>query len=488
MATPIRFWVNDREVATEASPGLLVLDWLREEERLTGTKEGCKEGDCGACAVLIGELEGDRVRYEPVTSCLVPLGEMHGRHLVTVEGFNPPGLELNVVQQAVVDRGGTQCGFCTPGFIVSMCWYLLGSDEPEPTREGFKRAMSGNLCRCTGYGSLFRASDDLVEAFGLGGRWSHVWQASDRVRALVDEGLLPAYFAEMPERLRAIPPAGDDAPAAGEADFVVSGGTDLYVQQGEALPHGRVRVLNREPGRRGIERVDGALRMGAQTTFEEFAQHPDVQAYIPRIEEFMFLVASLHLRVRSSLAGNLVNASPIGDMTALLLALEAELELAGPEGNRNVPLKSFYRGYKTMDLQPGELVEAIRIPLDPGDTRVNFEKLSKRRCLDIASVNGAMKVRADASGVIEHASLSVGGVAPIPLHASRTSEWLVGKPVTAETVREADRVLQDEIGPIDDVRGSARYKRLLARRFLFAHFTELYPERVSFDELAAPAA
>lgn len=475
------FWLNDRRVSTDEPDGMLVLDFLRRNKRLVGTKEGCKEGDCGACAILIGELDDGRVRYEPVTSCLVPLGEMQGRHVVTIEGLNLDG--LSPVQQAMVDYGGTQCGFCTPGFIVSMSWYLM-AERDEPTLEGMKRAISGNLCRCTGYASINRASTFLIEQFAEGGAWADIWAAADRVAALVDAEMLPAYFGEMAERLEQIeqPEAVHDGDVT---DFFVAGGTDIYVQQGDRLPSATVKMLNHFPQMRGIRLDDGELRVGALTTFEQFAADEHVRELIPRIDDFMFLIASLHIRNRATLGGNIVNASPIGDMTNMLLGLGSRLVLSDGTDEREVPMKDFFLDYKVLDRQPEELVTEIVFDAGDAHTRVNFEKLSKRTALDIASVCSGFRCRADADGVIEEIGVSMGGVAPIPHFLEETCDFLRGRAISADTIREATVTAMDEASPISDVRGSADYKRLLVRQFLIAHFTECYPQRVQFAELAS---
>ncbi|QDG49863.1 2Fe-2S iron-sulfur cluster binding domain-containing protein [Persicimonas caeni] len=480
MATT-EFWLNDQLVSTDAPQGLLVLDYLRRHEHLVGTKEGCKEGDCGACAILIGRLDGDGVRYEPVTSCLVPLGEMQGRHVVTIEGINLEG--LSPVQQAVVDFGGTQCGYCTPGFIVSMTWYLM-AEQGEPTLEGMQRAISGNLCRCTGYASINRASESLVDKFGESGPWADIWAADDRVSALVDAEMLPAYFTEMPERLRQIeaPELEHDGDIT---DFFVAGGTDIYVQQGERIPGASVKMLNHLPLMRGVRREKGEFRVGALTTFEEFRADEGIQGLIPRIDDFMFLIASLHIRNRATLGGNIVNASPIGDMTNMLLALGTRLVLSDGEAEREVAMKDFFLDYKVLDRRPAELITEIVFPEGTDATRINFEKLSKRKALDIATVCSGFRCEASADGVIEEVGISMGGVAPTPLYLEETCEFLVGRTIDCDTVREATKIAMGEASPISDVRGSADYKRLLVRQFLIAHFTECYPERVRFAELAS---
>ena len=487
MTDTISFWLNDRLVETDEHSGRLVLDYLRNNQFLTGTKEGCKEGDCGACTIMIGELRDGAIRYEPTTSCLVPLGEMHGRHVVTVEGLNLDD-GLNPIQKAMCERGGSQCGFCTPGFVVSMCWYLMYSDDEAPTVEGFQRAFSGNLCRCTGYTSIDRASEDLVEAFGPGGEYEELWNAENRPAALADEGFLPDYFSEIADKLPDIAPLDEERhDYADIAEYFVAGGTDLYVQEGEDIPRTNVKILNRHPEMRGIERDDeqGVFRIGALTSFEDFGQHPEIQNIMPRMDHYLYLIASLQLRVRATLAGNIINASPIGDMTNLLLALDTTLVFHNGERRREVEMKNFFEGYKTYDKEPDEIMIELLVPIPHDDARLHFEKVSKREALDIATCNSGAKLRIDDDGVIQTASLTVGGVAAVPLWLEETGQFLEGRKLNTETVRQGLRVAHTEMSPISDVRGSADYKRLLANQLLSAHFTEMYPERVTFDGLMA---
>lgn len=472
----IRFWLNDTLIETDEAPGRLVLDFVRKE-RLTGTKEGCKEGDCGACTILVGHLEGDHVRYEPVTSCLVPVGEMHGKHVVTIEGLNFDR-NLSLIQEAMVYRGGTQCGYCTPGFVVSMTWFLMAEDD-APTMDGFKRAISGNLCRCTGYNSINRAGEDIVRAMRDDGPYGWVWEADDRVQALVDEQLIPAYFAEMTARLGEIK---RPKPNGHSAEFFVAGGTDLYVQRGEEIPNANIALLNHHPEMRGIREEDGNLSVGALTTFTQFAEDPLVRKLIPRMDDFLWLIASLHIRNRATLGGNIVNASPIGDMTSLLLALGSRLVLDDGENRREVPMKDFFLGYKQLDKKPGELVRRVVFPTGDDNTYVNFEKVSKRKALDIATVCSGARIEVDGEQIVS-AFISMGGVAPIPLLLQRTAGFLAGRTLTPQTVRAALEVAQSEVAPISDVRGSADYKRLLVNQLIIAHFTELFGDRISFEQV-----
>lgn len=512
----IRFFLNGQETSATLAAGCLVLDYLRGHARLKGTKEGCREGDCGACTVLIGELQGNRIAYRPVTSCLMPVAELAGKHLVTIEGLNaenptPP-------QQAILDTGATQCGFCTPGIVVSLHGLLLNRRNAPPRSET-RRALSGHLCRCTGYRSLKASGEGLLGEVG----------EARSMKDLVAAGCFPSYFLGMPAKLRQLQrkekkrPGRDTVPMvaisgqerpiaeSGEvgralggegagrdgagrgpgeppnaAGWLVAGGTDLYVQCGEKLAESPVRALNMYPEMRGIRRRNGHLCLGALTTFEDLAEDAQFRQMVPDIREYMDLIASWQIRNRATVGGNVVNASPIGDVTILLLALDAELVLGSGDERRRVPLRSFYRGYKKLDKAPEEILTEIEIPIFDQNTRTHFEKVSKRRWLDIATVSSAVRLRLQ-DDLIAELSLAVGGVAPIPLLLRRTSDFLRGKPVEIEVLRRGLDIAQEEISPISDVRGSAAYKRLLTRQLIAAHFLRLFPQRLSVEELhAAP--
>ena len=461
---------------TEAAPGLAVLDWLRQDRRLTGTKEGCKEGDCGACVVLVGERLAEGLTYRPVTSCLLPLGELAGRHLVTIEGLNLPGGELTALQQAVVEEGAAQCGFCTPGIIVSLTHCLLDRRD-QADLAAMKNALGGHLCRCTGYASLKRAA---VRVRGL---CPPAPTLETALPELIARRVLPGYFAGIPGRLRALRAEMGAGATTSPGGRRIAGGTDLYVQQGEELPTAPVQFLNLDPCLAGVSREPGRLRVGAATTFAAFAEIPEVRQRIPRINEYMARIASLQIRNRATLGGNVVNASPIGDLAILLLALGAEAAVHGPGGERILPLHQLYLGYKRLALADGEIISAFRIPMEPGDVRVHFEKVSKRKSLDIASVNSAIKLALDHDR-IRSASLAIGGVAPIPKWLPAASAWLAGRTITPAMVHELQNRIEGEVAPIDDIRGSAAYKRLLARQLTAAHFVELFPDWVSAEAFA----
>ena len=465
--------LNDRRVDLTADDRGLVLGWLRSRRGLTGTKEGCAEGECGACTVLVGERdEGGRLAYRAVASCLLPVGELPGRHLVTVEGLNPP-VGLNPVQQALVDAGAPQCGFCFPGIVVSLIGFFLTSAALSAADAAV--ALDGNICRCTGYASIRRAIADFCGAFA-----TRLDPRRDRVAQLVEWGILPPYFAGVTGRLAALRRAAP-AVAPGEG-LLLAGGTDLLIQEPDLLELEAVDYVSRRRDLGGVTRELDHVSLGAHTTIEDLKHDPAFLALVPGAPAIIDRFGSTIIRNRATVAGNLANASPIGDVTVLLLALGAELVLSREGKRRTLPLGDFYLGYKQLARRPGEVIEAVRVPAAVSRCAVSYEKISQRRFLDIASVNSAACARVR-EGVAETFTLAVGGVAPVPLLARRTSAFLAGRALDATTVHEAARVLDAEIAPIDDVRGSAAYKRELARRVLFAHALRLAPDRLRLEEL-----
>jgi xanthine dehydrogenase small subunit len=484
----ITFMLNDELVSEDLSSGALVLDYVRERRHLTGTKQGCKEGDCGACTVILGELQDDgTVSYTPMTSCLMPMGELAGKHLVTIEGLN--SAELSPVQREMVTCGGSQCGYCTPGFIVSM---TAGMMEPRvPLNEdGLLYAISGNLCRCTGYRSIKEAGNRALSEVA-----SHLQgsQGKSRIEGLIEAGMLPDYFNTVADRLKSIQPADSAAegadsgvPSEGveDASLFLAGGTDLYVQRGEEIPELPVDLLNRRMPRRPARVEDGCVVMAASMTFEDFAHDPVIRANVPDMHDYNLLISSWPVRTRASIAGNVCNGSPIADITCLLMALNAELHLSRQGRLRTVALKDFYLGYKKMNRADDEHVVAIAFPEVKVGERVNWEKVSKRAWLDIASVNAAARIGVT-DGVFSSASLALGGVAATPLYLKAASAYLVGRPLSAKTVVDCVATAMDEFSPISDVRGSADYKALLARQLLLAHFEKQFADEIEMEEVYA---
>jgi xanthine dehydrogenase small subunit len=503
MTKPIRFMLNDRKEETAGSTGGSALDYIRRTLRLTGTREGCREGECGACTVLLGEPWKGTVRYKAVASCLLPLGELEGRHIVTVEGINRSDGKPNTIQQALVEEGAVQCGFCTPGIVMSLTGFFLTVENP--TFQEAVDALDGNICRCTGYKSIQRALRNLCDTYGTriaqfkkeqqeadsqetNQKESRQWQA-DRIHLLVEWNILPAYFKDIAPQLSEIGDTGIDAQVSDKERrqkkrknrVVVAGATDLLVQQPEELKEQELYFISRRDELRQIRQKDNWLFIGAGVTVEEMKRSPEIEAYYPRMPEYLSLVSSTIMRNRATLAGNIVNASPIGDLTIMLLAMDADICLVDGKQRREMPLRDFYKGYKTLDRRKSEIIESVEIPLPrkEWDIRFNFEKVSRRKYLDIASINTAMSIRMDEER-IETFHLSAGGVAPVPLYLKDTCANLKGRKVDRETIDYAFKVIDGEISPITDVRGSAQYKRKLLRNLVYSHFLTMFPEK-NFD-------
>ena len=474
MQSKLKFICNNEEVETSVHPGLSLLDFLRKELRLTGTKEGCREGDCGACTVLIGELNGNELNYHSVNSCLFPVGDVNGKHVVTVEGLRSE--ELTVVQKSFMEEGASQCGFCTPGFIVSLTGYFLSNEKYNPDKA--VESMDGNICRCTGHSSIIRAAQKSAETLSHG-----ISNHTDHINALIKSGVIPGYFSEIPGRLKQIKKEKLSEAEKITPEFNISGGTDLFVQRWEDILKSDVKLLSSNGVPSTVKEEKGKCVIGAAATVSDFMNSEVLSKHFPKLKEQLKLFGSLPIRNRATVGGNIVNASPIADVTNILLALDASLHLKKDKHERVLPLKDFYKGYKTLDLTEGELVYSISFNLPANNSYFNFEKVSQRTYLDIASVNSSIYLDVKDDKIIS-TNISAGGVAPVPLYLNKTSEFLNGKTINAETVKEAAAISQTEISPITDARGSAEYKALLLRQLIFAHFITLFPDKVKMKEIA----
>jgi xanthine dehydrogenase small subunit len=451
----IEFILNDKKVTTDRPSGMSLLDFIRKEYHLFGTKIGCREGDCGACTVLEGSLKNGKINYKTIVSCLTPLANAHGKHIVTVEGLNME--ELSPVQQAMADNAATQCGFCTPGFVVSLTGLLLSEEQKDPLQ-----AISGNICRCTGYKSIEKAA---VET----GQLKQTIPDGKELETMLEKGWLPDYFADIPAMLKEIRPQ-TIAPA-----IKIAGGTDLMVQQHDVIRNSDVHtLLNTLPS--DITISDGKITIGSGINTNDFFHHPLISEHFPSLLKYAPLIASEQIRNMGTLAGNMVNASPIGDLNIILLALDTTLVIENTSGQtRETALKDFFLDYKKIDLKKNELIKYLQIRLPEKGLLFHFEKVSKRTYLDIASVNSAISITVDGN-VISRISLSLGGMAAIPKYMEATCAFLTGKELSAATFDKALDILQQEITPIDDIRGSALYKRLLARQLFLQHFMALFSE------------
>ena len=486
----IQFILNHKTIETFLTPGMTVLDFVRYQQHLTGTKIGCREGDCGACTVLIGELsDTGEVMYRSMTSCLLPLANVQNKHVVTVEGINKndkSGIRndeykknssfiphhsslLTPVQHFMVEESGTQCGFCTVGFVMSMTGFALQKDTP--TIESAVAAIDGNICRCTGYKSIERAANRLTNLL------NQKESGQGELDFAIEHQIVPPYFAGIKDRLSTM-----GKPKVYETTVFnfVGGGTDLYVQKHDEMQHIVSKPLFDDKILRGVKLRNGNYEIGASATVSDLKASWEMNADFPFLQKHLKLVSSTPIRNMATIAGNLVNASPIGDMTVFLLALNATIILKSKLGEaREIALKDFYKAYKTLDKMPDEMLTTIRFEQPKANYHFNFEKVCKRTHLDIASVNSAIFLKTEKDIIVE-AHVAVGGVAPIPAYLARTSAFLLGKNVhlnklgTDGWFDEANDIIQSEINPISDVRGSADYKRLLAKQLFKAHFLELF--------------
>ena len=473
MFRPISFLINNQKVEAALHPAVTVLDFIRKHQHLTGTKEGCREGDCGACTVLVGSLQENNIKYQSVNSCLMPLGQAESKHIVTIEGLNSKALSL--IQQAFIDEGGTQCGFCTPGFIVSLTGYLLSNTNCN--LEDAIDSIGGNVCRCTGHTTIKRGVTRIIETVA-----SKDEQFDDKISSLIRLEILPHYFADIHAQLKSIIKEKLSQEFEQKSDFIVAGGTDLFVQKEHELRKGKIKFYFGENGTDKIWLEGNQCFIDAKATISDFGDSEIIQKYFPEMKKFVRLFGSLPIRNRATIGGNIINASPIGDMTSILLALNAILHLEKEKSTRQVLLKDFYKGYKTLDKSSDEILTKISFELPKQNTFFNYEKVSRRIHLDIASVNSAALLKID-NGIITQANISAGGVAPIPLYLTEMRKYLHGKKISADTISEAIQVAISEINPITDVRGSAEYKKLLLRQLLLAHFHKLSPQLIE-EELA----
>ena len=457
----IKFILNDQEIATELPPGLPLLDFIRYHQELFGTKIGCREGDCGACTILTGILQDDQVHYTSATSCLMPLGNAQGKHIVSIEGLNL--VDLNPIQQAMSDEGATQCGFCTPGFVVSLAGFCLSSGEP--TYQHAIASIDGNICRCTGYKSIERAAakvSDLMKER----------KDEDPLSFLTRGNMLPSYFTSIKQRL--IDLTNSSTKIVSSGNTLLGGGTDLYVQQHENMINANIDFIYDRRELKYITHDNGICTMGGATTVTDILESYIFKKHFVLLPRYMKLVSSTPIRNMATIAGNFINASPIGDMTIFFLSLDAIVQFNDGNSTREVPLRKLYKGYKILDKKPGEYIEKILFKVPSQDSFFNFEKVSKRTHLDIASVNSAMHLTAT-DNVITSASLSAGGVGPIPMFLEKASSSLVGKEYNADILEACINIAQSEISPISDARGSEEYKRLLLSQLIRIHFMTIFP-------------
>ncbi|MDP2772634.1 MAG: FAD binding domain-containing protein [Nocardioides sp.] len=460
--------VNGRSLPLAGvAPHTTALDWLRSMG-LTGAKEGCAEGECGACSVMVARADGEGARWTALNACLVPALALDGQEVVTSEGLGTPA-ELHPVQREMALRGGSQCGYCTPGFVCSMAAEFYrpdravngGTPDAERGPNGFDlHALGGNLCRCTGYRPIRDAAYALEPADAddpLAARRLRPAPAPVATRVEDPTGAFsrPVDLAEALALLREHP---DATPVAGCTDWGVEvnlrGARAPYVVAVDHLPELRELTV---PATLGED-----FEIGAALSLSEVESA--LAGRVPLLAEVFPLFASRLIRNGATIGGNLATASPIGDLAPALIALEATVVLVSADGDRELPLERFFTGYRRSALRPGELVRAVRVP-QPLAGITAFHKITKRRYDDISSVAVAFALDV-VDGTIVRARVGLGGVAATTIRAASTESALEGRSWSADTVRAAAGVLREEGTPMDDHRASAAYRAAMLEQSL----------------------
>ena len=500
MSATLRFLLNGTSVAVEGvSPSTMLLAWLREERQLTGTKEGCAEGDCGACTVVLAQPHDQGLCWTPINACIRPLASIAGKAVFTVEGLKADDGALHPVQQAMIDAHASQCGFCTPGFVMSL--FGLYKRAGPLRREDVDDAISGNLCRCTGYRPILDAAIRMHELPA---------PADWRAPGTNDDGDLNASEAALRRALDALPsealdfaiegerwiaPSSEDElanEAAKHPDAVlVAGATDVglwITKQHRTLPTMISTLRARDMAR--IERDAEAIDIGAGASLAD-AFDALLPEY-PELRESVVRFASIPIRHGGTLGGNIANGSPIGDSMPVLIALGAKIVLRLGAQRRELPLEDFYLGYQKNARQPGEIVTRIRVPRRAPGLVLRAWKISKRYDQDISAVFACFALRMDCARIVD-ARIGCGGVAPVPVRARRAEEVLSGAMWTEETAERAARAIESEFTPIDDMRASASFRRAVLANLLRRLWHEtgartVAPTRIDDARIAGPAS
>ncbi len=468
MRDTLLFLLGDEQVEIACcDPTLTVLDWLRLDQRMTGSKEGCAEGDCGACTVVVGRLDQGRLRYEAINACIRFLPTLDGCQLLTVEHLKGKDGALHPVQQAMVDCHGSQCGFCTPGFVMSLFSLWLNEDAPSVSR--IEDALAGNLCRCTGYEPIIAAAQRMCR-LGERERFSPDREViAARLRDLADAQTLTLHGPGGTFNAPATVAALADLMTAHPTATLVAGATDvgLWVTKGmrrldPVIYLGRIEAL------RLIEDRGDHLRIGAMATHADV--RPALAALSPQLDELMRRFGGEQVRNAGTIGGNIANGSPIGDLPPALIALGSRLVLRLGDQSRIIPLEDFFIDYRKQDRREGEFVEAVVVPKTAPDALFHVSKISKRFDEDISAVCGAFLLRVGEDGRIAEARLAYGGMAATPKRAAAAEAALIGRAWDEAAVAAAIAALPGDFTPLSDMRASAGYRLTIAgnllRRFL----------------------
>ena len=467
----IRFLLDGEVIeVSDVDPTRTVLQYLREDMRRKGSKEGCAEGDCGACTVVVAELDrdGDNVRMQAINSCIQFLPTLDGKELITVESL-ADGDKLHPAQSAMVTHHGSQCGFCTPGFVMSL--YALHETNPDPSRQEIDDALAGNLCRCTGYRPIIDAAIEMSSAERVPSR--------GRVKALQKIQRKASLKIEHSGR-RFFAPSNSDELAAmlvqNPEATLLAGGTDVglwvtkrHQELATVIYTGRVADLC------DVRVDDSHIDIGAAATLSDMI--PVLVHHYPGLDEMFRRFASPPIRNAGTLGGNIANGSPIGDSMAALMVVDTSLVLRCGEVEREISLNDFYHDYMVNDLQPGEFVSRIKVPLPSDSAQVRSQKWSKRFDQDISAVCTAYRLVLQ-GGTVASFRMACGGLAATVRRATKTEAAIQGMPWTRETIEAACLKLADEFTPISDMRASADIRLTVCQNLLRRFFAETQSEEL----------
>lgn len=452
------------------SPATTVLNYLRSLPGHKGVKEGCAEGDCGACTVVLSEKEGNNLKYRAVNSCLMFLPALHGKQLITVESLavkTNGNFRLHPVQEALVDRDGSQCGYCTPGMVMSM--FALYKEPGKPSRDDIKQALAGNLCRCTGYASILKAAEKVCDGTGH----DHFAANAEKTMKSLSEIEIGDFYISSsnqqyfkPATLSSALNYLHDHPET----IVVNGATDIALRQTRKFERlGSVTDLSAVRELRFFEDHESDIEIGAGLPLEDIMERlsPSWKAF----REMLTVFASRQIRNTATLGGNICNASPIGDALPLLFAYNAKVRIIGNSGERLLSLEEFITGYRKTALQEGELLKSIIVP-HPENAIIHFYKISKRKDVDISTVSAGFRLGLS-EGRVADICLAYGGMAEMPKRAKAAENFLLRKQWTPDNAAEAAQIIKNKFSPISDARSGKEFRRTVAGNLLLRFYQDI---------------
>ncbi len=472
MRTSVFFTLNGKLIELKNEDVFLPLsDILRYQQRKTGTKVVCAEGDCGACTVMIANtINNNDLKFKAINSCILTGFLADGMHIVTVEGLNKDN-SINEVQDSMVRNFGGQCGFCTPGFVMAIT--NMYEQKSKPSCQNIKNYLTGNLCRCTGYKPIIEAAQDVDE--NKHSKVSELYNWEELTKKIKEKTSSPLLIESQAQSVYApltIQEAVDYL-ASTQNVRIFSGATDLGVQinKGRKLESKKLSLhLIKELYE--IKKENNKISFGAKVTLHQFQEL--IEKEVPKLNDFFHIFASPQIKNTATVVGNLANGSPIADSTPTLMSLDAELTLMGSQGKRVVPLKNFYKDYKKFDLLQDEIIYSVSFEIPNSNTKLGFYKVSQRRDLDISCVNAAFAFEMS-QDIITNAKITYGGVGPTTKRLQTVEKSFQGLKIQ-DLAKEANiKLIEDNIAPISDVRGTKDFRIVVGKKLFEKFIQENWP-------------